>query len=344
MHSILKKIAEHEPLTREEAARAMRLLLDGNAGPEETAGLLLGLRSRGESLEELTGFTEVMRAHALPVALPDEDAIDIVGTGGDGAKTFNVSTAAAIVCAGAGAVVAKHGNRSVSSRCGAAEVLEELGVETNLGPRGAEYCLEQVGLTFLYAPRFHPAMRHVMPVRRALGVRTCFNILGPLCNPAGVRRYVVGAFSLSLAEMMSGILLALGARSLITVHSDDGLDEVSISAPTTLFTGPDSNGWIARTRIKPEDAGIPSAPVESVLGGDTADNAAIIRSILGGAIGPRRDIVVLNAAVALHAGERAASVREGVEMAADSLDSGRAAASLARLVEASQEAPRDETE
>jgi len=338
MQAILKKIAEHVPLSRGEAERAMTLLLKGESSTEQTAGFLLGLRARGETLDELTGFTHVMRSHAVSVDAP-ENALDIVGTGGDGIGTFNISTAAAFVCAGAGAVVAKHGNRSVSSKCGSAEVLEELGVNTRLGKAGVEFCLREAGMAFLYAPLFHPAMANVMPVRRALGVRTCFNILGPMCNPAGVKRYMVGAFSTELAERMAGILASLGAHSAVTVHSSDGLDEVSISGPSNIFSVDPSDGSVSKATIEPGDVGLERAPLEAVLGGDAHENAEIIQSVLQGAKGPHRDIVVLNAGVALFAGGLAASPREGAVHAAESVDSGRAREKLFALVAASREAP-----
>ena len=213
----------------------MHLLMRGEADPTEAAGLLMGLRARGETLDELVGFTRVMRQYAVHVDLDDPDAIDLCGTGGDSTGTVNISTGAALVCAGAGVTVAKHGNRSVSSKCGSADVLEALGVKVELGKAGVEHCLREVGIAFLFAPYFHPAMRFVMPVRRGLGVRTFFNILGPLCNPAGVRRQLVGAFSPTTAQTMASILAHLDARHIVAVHAADGMDEISLSAETDVF-------------------------------------------------------------------------------------------------------------
>ncbi|QXD15763.1 anthranilate phosphoribosyltransferase [Rhodocaloribacter litoris] len=339
MKTFLRTIAEQGTLSREEAEAAMHLMMRGEAAPEEMAGLLLGLRARGETLDELAGFTRVMRAYAVPVVLDDPHAIDVVGTGGDGRGTFNISTAAAFVCAGAGVTVAKHGNRSVSSKCGSADVLAALGVRTELGKEGVERCLREAGIAFLFAPLFHPAVRHVMPVRRALGVRTFFNILGPLCNPAGVRRYLVGAFSEAVARQMAAILAHLGADYALTVHAADGLDELSLSAPTTVFaydaaraTGPDD---IATWTVTPEAHGLARVPLEALAGGDAGENAALIRAVLDGRPGSHRDVVLLNAAYALLASGRFASLEACFEAARESLDSGAARARLDALVEVS---------
>lgn len=339
MKAILTQIAERQTLSRAEAERAMNLLLTGSASKEQIAAFLMGLRARGESLDELIGFTHVMRSHAISVSLPGEKGLDIVGTGGDRSGTFNISTASALVCAGAGATVAKHGNRSVSSRCGSAQVLNELGVQTSLGKEGVEYCLHEAGLAFMFAPLFHPAMNYVMPVRRELGVRTCFNILGPLCNPARVKHHLVGAFSLQIAEIMAEILVALGSERFITVHADDGLDEISISGPSTVFTYTGESGGIERSSVHPSDFDLPTAPINDIIGGDAARNAEVIRNLLGGQSGGPRDIVVLNAAFALYAGEIVPSIQDGIQKAAESIDSGRARRSLEKLVEVSHSAP-----
>ncbi len=339
MKAILTQIAERQTLSRAEAERAMNLLLTGSASNVQIAAFLLGLRARGESLDELVGFTHVMRSHAVPVSLPGERGLDIVGTGGDRSGTFNISTAAVFVCAGAGATVAKHGNRSVSSRCGSSQVLHELGVQTSLGKDGVEYCLHKAGLAFIFAPLFHPAMKHIMPVRGELGVRTCFNILGPLCNPAGVKHQLVGAFSLQIAETMAEILVALGSERFVTVHADDGLDEISISGPTTVFTYTGENSGIEPSSVHPSDFGLATAPIDDIIGGDAARNAEMILSILGGQSGAPRDIVVLNAAFALYAGDVVPSVQDGIQKAAESIDSGQARRSLEKLVEASHSAP-----
>ena len=338
MHSILTKIAEQKPLDRIEAARAMKLMLSGEVGPEEIAAFLLGLRARGETLEELIGLTEAMRAFSVKVDAPPE-AIDIVGTGGDRSGSFNVSTTTAFVCAGAGAIVAKHGNRSVSSKCGSADVLAELGVKTELGKEGVEYCLYQTGMAFIFAPYFHPALKHVMPVRRSLRVRTCFNILGPLCNPASVTRQLVGAFSKEIASMMASILAALGSESAICVHAHDGMDEISISGPTTIFRVQSADDTVVEEIIAPEHFGLSRAGNEEIAGGDAVENARILLSVLRGEKGARRDITVLNASFALVAAGMADSVENGLSMAFESIDSSKALTALSSLIDASQSAP-----
>lgn len=349
MQAILTRIAEQEVLTRDDAERAMNLILTGSASNEQIAAFLMGLRARGETLDELIGFTSVMRFHAVPVDLPDinpssgevgaDHALDIVGTGGDGMGTFNISTATAFVCAGAGALVAKHGNRSVSSKCGSSDVLEELGVKTTLGKKGVEYCLREVGLSFIFAPLFHPALKYVMPVRRELAVRTCFNILGPLCNPANVRHLLVGAFSVEMARTMIEILAALGASKIIAVHSDEGMDELSISGPSTVFTY--AGDGIECESVSPAELGLSQYPIREVVGGDAVQNAEIVSSILNGSSGAPRDIVVLNAAFALLAAEMVSSVSEGLDRATESIDSGNARRRLEHLINASNDADTD---
>ncbi len=338
MHSILTKLAKQEPLDRIEAARAMKLMLSGEVTPEEIAAFLLGLRARGESLEELIGLTEAMRAFSVKVSAPPE-AIDIVGTGGDRSGSFNVSTTTAFVCAGAGAIVAKHGNRSVSSKCGSADVLAELGVKTELGKEGVEYCLDRAGMAFIFAPTFHPALKHVMPVRRGLKVRTCFNILGPLCNPASVTKQLVGAFSKEVASMMASILAALGSESVICVHAHDGMDEISISGPTTIFRVQPTDDTVVEKVIAPEHFGLPRAKNEEIAGGDAAENAQILLGVLRGENGARRNIVALNASFALVAAGMADTVETGLSMAFESIDSSMALTALNGLVDASQNAP-----
>ena len=352
MQQYLKAIAGGRTLTGEEAEAAMHVLMQGKAGPECVAGFLVGLRARGESLEELVAFAKVMRAYAVSVDPGDPEAIDVCGTGGDGRSTFNISTAAALVCAGAGITVAKHGNRSVSSRCGSADVLEALGVRVELGKPGVEHCFEHAGIAFLYAPLFHPAMKHVMPVRRKLGVRSFFNILGPLCNPAGVRRQLTGSFDAATARTMASILGCLDAHHVLAVHAEDGMDEVSLSAPTVVFetvgssmsdrgdeyrlTSPRSNGV---AHIRPEDFGLARASAGELAGGDAGQNAAIIHAILGGQPGPARDVVVMNAACGLLVSGRYASLGACRRAAEESIDSGGASRALERLVHASNAAP-----
>lgn len=333
---LLKKLADNQRLTSAETARAMHLMLQNTCSSEEIAGFLMGLRSRKESTEELVGLARAMREQCIPVALYDPNSVDIVGTGGDGTGTFNISTAAAFVCAAAGVSVAKHGNRSVSSRCGSSDVLEKLGIKTTLSAPGIERCLEKTGLAFMFAPIFHTALRHVMPVRRALGVRTCFNILGPLCNPAGVRRHFIGAFSEDVAETMAHILDALDSTHIVVVHSEDGMDEISISAPTTMFSKFPGQDELKRETIQPEDFGLRRAPIETILGDDAVENSAIIRRVFAGETGPARDIVSLNAAGALFAAGRAPSIGDGVLLAQKALDDGKTEALLAKLADFTQ--------
>jgi len=341
MHELLKILSGSGTLSRQRASSAMDILLRGIASPEQIAGFLMGLRARGETVEELVGLTEGMRSHSVKVATFDDSTMDIIGTGGDMHGTFNISTATAFVCAGAGIPIAKHGNRSVSSKCGSSQVLEQLGVRTTLGRTGVEYCLRESGMAFLFAPTFHPALRHVMPVRRALGVRTCFNILGPLCNPAPVRRHLIGAFDRDVARTMAHILLVLGSTHIVTLHAENGLDEGSISGNTTLFTHfPGEDGISSRT-VTPEDFGLERAPLSSVLGGDAEENARIILNILEGKKGPCSDIVILNSALGLWAAGRTQDIMEGVHLATDSIDSGAAHDRLCALVTASNEAPVD---
>ena len=365
MNEYLNIIAAGRTLTREEAERALHLIMRGESEAEETAGFLLGLRARGESLDELVGFTKAMREHAVSVDADDQHAIDLCGTGGDASGTFNISTAAALVCAGAGATVAKHGNRSVSSACGSADVLESLGVCVELRKEGVEHCLREAGIAFIFAPFFHPAMKHVMPVRRKLGVRTFFNILGPLCNPAGVRRQLVGAFDVDTARTMARILAELDAEHIVTVHAEDGLDEISLSSSTTLFEyhqtesrngrgasvtgasvtdasvtdGSDSDELMFGdgVRITPERFGMVRTSVEHLQGGSAEDNARILASILHGETGPRRDVVVLNSAFALHVSGRFGALEDCLATARESIDSGAAQRCLDILIKSSNE-------
>jgi len=340
----LQTISDGDPLSRSQAEDAMHQMMSGEAVPEHMAALLLGVRSRGEQLDELVGFTKTMREFAVDVECDDPHAVDLCGTGGDGADTFNISTTASLVAAGAGVTVAKHGNRSVSSKSGSADVLEELGIEIELQKEGVEYCLNEAGIAFLFAPYFHPAMKHVMPVRKSLGVRTFFNILGPLCNPAGVTRQLVGAFNTQTAQTMVRILAQLDADHVITLHSNDGMDEVSVSAATTLFEYDASeDNPVPRSReIGPEKHGIDRAGVSTLRGGTAKENAQILHGILAGEDqSPRRDIAVLNAAYALHASDKFDDLDACVAAAEESIDSGAALDTLETLADVSQNAPTD---
>ena len=342
MKEFLETIADGNPLSRSQAEAAMHQMMSGEAEPEHIAALLMGLRARDEKLDELVGFTKVMREFAIDVEVDDPHAIDLCGTGGDGANTFNISTTASIIAAGAGVTVAKHGNRSVSSKSGSADVLEELGVEIELKKDGVEHCLNEAGIAFLFAPFFHPAMTHVMPVRKSLGVRTFFNILGPLCNPAGVTRQIVGAFNTQTAQMMVRILAQLDADHVITLHSQDGMDEVSVSAATTLFEYDASeDNPVPRSReISPEKHNYERAGASALAGGDAKENAKILHGILAGEDhSPRRNVAVLNAAYALHTSDKFDDLNACLDAAEESIDSGAALDTLETLADASQKAP-----
>ena len=321
-------LAATRPLTRAEAETAFEALFEGEATPAQTGGFLMALRARGETVEEYAAAATVMRAKCHKVRAP-AGAMDIVGTGGDGKGTLNISTATAFVVAGAGVPVAKHGNRNLSSKSGAADALTELGVNVMVGPDVVERALSEAGIGFMMAPMHHPAMRHVGPVRAELGTRTIFNILGPLTNPAGVKRQLTGTFSPTLIRPMAETLLALGAERAWLVHGGDGTDEISIALPTKVAAL--EGGTIREFDLHPEDAGLPAHPFEAILGGTPAENAAALRALLDGASGAYRDAVLLNAAAALVVAEKVASLPEGVELARESLDSGAARAKVAAV-------------
>lgn len=339
MNSILKIITEGETLSQEQAEQAMHLMLRGDAAPEEIAGLLMGLRSRGETLDELIGFTKVMREYAVHVDAGDLNPVDLCGTGGDHSGTFNISTAASFVVAGTGVPVAKHGNKSVSSSSGSADVLSSLGVNTGLGKAGAERCLRDVGIAFLLAPQFHPALKHVGAVRRALGVRSFFNVLGPLCNPCRVKRQLVGAFSEETAKMMARILVRLGSEHVVVVYAHDGLDELSTTSTTTVYqTGSHAyDGGLLVQEVVPEQFGLARVSASELKGGTPAENATIVRSLLGGKTGAQMDIVLLNAAYALLASAEYDSLETCLEAARESIGSGNALRKLDQLIEASND-------
>ncbi len=321
-------IAADRALTRAEAEIAFTAFFDGDATPAQMGGFLMALRTRGETVDEYAAAASVMRSKCNPVRAP-EGAMDIVGTGGDGKGTLNISTATAFVVAGAGVVVAKHGNRNLSSKSGAADALTEMGLNVMVGPDVVERCLNEAGIGFMMAPMHHPAIRHVMPARAELGTRTIFNILGPLTNPAGVKRQLTGAFSPALIRPMAETLLALGSERAWLVHGGDGTDEISIALPTKVAAVED--GAIREFDIHPEDAGLAPHPFAAILGGTPAENAVAFRALLGGAKGAYRDAVLLNAAAALMVAGRVTGLRDGVGMAAESIDSGAAAAKLAAL-------------
>ena len=326
----LGAVAAGRTLTRAEAESAMGTVMAGQATAAQLGALLAALAVRGETVDEIAGFAAGMRAAAVPVRVAD-GAIDTCGTGGDRSHSFNISTIAAIVAAAAGARVAKHGNRAASSACGSADVLEALGVKIELGPEAVATCVADVGVGFMFAPRFHPAMRHAGPIRREIGIRTIFNVLGPLANPAGVRRQLLGVPSPALGAQMIAVLRELGAEHALVVHSADGLDEISPSGPTRTWELRD--GTIREGELRPEDAGLGRAPHDSVRGGDPSTNALIARRVLAGerVDGPRT-AVLLNAGAACYIAGLAPDINGGVALAAKAIDDGAAAATLTRWV------------
>jgi anthranilate phosphoribosyltransferase len=327
--------AAERALTRDEAERAFDILFEGEATPSQIGGLLMALRTRGETVEEYAAAAAAMRARCRAVRAP-EGAMDIVGTGGDGKGTLNISTATAFVVAGAGVPVAKHGNRNLSSKSGAADALTQMGINVMVGVPVVERALAEAGIGFMMAPMHHPAIAHVMPTRSELGTRTIFNILGPLTNPAGVRRQLTGTFARSLIRPMAETLRELGSERAWIVHGEDGTDEVSISGLTHVAAL--EGGAVTEHEVHPEDAGLPVHPIEAVLGGTPAENAAAFRALLDGATGAYRDAVLLNAAAALVVAGRAQDLAEGVALARESLDSGRARDKVAALARITSEA------
>ena len=326
-------LAATRALTRAEAETAFNLLFEGQATPAQTGGFLMALRTRGETVEEYAAAAAVMRAKCIKVRAP-EGAMDIVGTGGDGKGTLNISTATAFVVAGAGVPVAKHGNRNLSSKSGAADALGALGIEVMVGPNVVEEALREAGIGFMMAPMHHPAMRHVGPVRMELGTRTIFNILGPLTNPAGVKRQLTGAFSPELLRPMAETLAALGSEKAWLVHGGDGTDELSIAAESTVVAL--DGGGLHEFTLRPEDAGLPVHRFEDLIGGSPAENASELSAVLHGQGRPAyRDAVLLNAAAALVVAERVAELREAVEMARESIASGAASRCAERLAQIS---------
>ncbi len=316
-------------LNMEEAAAVMEEIMEGQATPSQLSAFIVALRIKGETEEEIAGLARTMRAKAVPVAAVGP-VVDVVGTGGDRSGTFNISTTAALVVAAAGLRVAKHGNRAASSRCGSADVLEALGVKIELTADGVRRCLEETGIAFMFAPVFHPAMKHAGPTRREIGVPTVFNILGPLTNPAGASSMLLGVSRAELVGKMAGVLGRLGARHVLVVHGRDGLDEITVTGPSLVCEL--KNGEAREYEICPEDFGMKRAAPEGLKGGTAEDNAAIVRSVLCGEKGPRRDIVLLNAAAALMAGDRVSSIPDGLALAAEVVDDGRALKKLDELI------------
>ena len=329
---LIAKAATGAPLTREEAAHGFDTMMSGEATPSQMGALLMALRVRGETVDEITGAVTAMREKMLRVEAP-ADAIDVVGTGGDASGSYNISTCAAFIVAGAGVPVAKHGNRALSSRSGAADVLAALGVNIELSPGQVSRCIRQAGIGFMFAPAHHPAMKNVGPTRVELGTRTIFNLLGPLSNPAGVKRQMVGVFSRQWIEPLAQVLKNLGSESVWVVHGSDGLDEITTSGPTHVAAL--ANGAVRTFEITPEEAGLPRVKPEALRGGTATDNARALSDVLKGSKGAFRDVAVLNAAAGLIVAGRAKDLGHAVALAQKSIDAGEAIGRLQRLIQVS---------
>lgn len=325
----ITKLVDKKDLTEAESEAVMGEMMSGQATPAQIASFLTALRIKGETVEEITGAARVMRNKATRINVNDPDVVDTCGTGGDRSHTFNISTTAAFVVAGAGVTVAKHGNRSVSSMCGSADVLKALGVNIDIPPERVEKCVNEIGIGFLFAPVHHPAMRYAIGPRQEIGIRTIFNILGPLTNPAGAASQVVGVYSSHLTELLAHVLLNLGAKHCFVVHGSDGLDEITITGETVVSEG--YKGEVKTYKIRPGDFGLKTWTLEDIRGGIAEDNARIVSKILKGEWGPRRDIVLLNAAAGIVASGRASDFNEAIRIAGESIDSGKALGKLEAL-------------
>lgn len=326
----IAKLAERLPLTEKEAEQVMNEIMDGAATPAQIAAYLMGLRLTGETVEAIAGSVRAMRERAVRIAVGDPLVVDTCGTGGDGRHTFNISTTTAFVVAGAGLTVAKHGNRSVSSKSGSADVLSELGVNINLSPDRVADCINEVGIGFLFAPLYHGAMKHCAAPRQELGIRTMLNVLGPLTNPAGATIQVLGVYEPRLTELLGKVLMHLGSQHCFVVHGMDGLDEITLADRTIVSEA--KGGVLSNYVVTPEEFGLTRVPPKELAGGSPQDNARITKEILQGRKGPKRDVVCLNAAPALVAGRKAKTLQDGFRLAARTIDSGAAADKLARLV------------
>jgi anthranilate phosphoribosyltransferase len=337
IQDVLARLLDGRDMTRDEARAVMNEIMAGEATPAQIGGFLVALRLKGETADEIAGCAEGMRDHVVPVRPASDDLVDTAGTGGDGGKTFNISTAAALVAAAAGAHVAKHGNRSISSQTGSADVLEALGFSLDLPPERIAQSIDELGFGFMFAPTHHPAMRHAAPVRRELAARTVFNVLGPLTNPAGARAQVVGVYSPTLVRTIADVLARLGARRAFVVHGAFGIDELSPAGPNLV--GEVVDGSVSEREIDPLDLGIPRCDPDELRGGTPEENAAAIRDVFRGAGGGRRSAILLNAAGAIAAGGHAEDLREGLGLATAALDSGAAADRLEQLAAFTQGAP-----
>ena len=326
-------VVSGQSLSMEDASLVMREIMEGEATPAQLGAFLTALALKGETTQEIAGMAKVMREMALQVKV-DGELIDTVGTGGDGKNTFNISTATAFVAAGAGLKVAKHGNRAASGSCGSADVLEALGVQIELSPEAVAQCVNEVGVGFMFAPAFHPAMRYAGPVRREIGIRTVFNILGPLTNPAGAQTQLLGVAFPELGGIMAEVLGFLGSHHAMIVHGHGGLDEISLSGDTSVWEV--RGGEVEEWPLHVEDTGLPETPIEAIRGGTKEENAATMRRVFQGEQGPVRDMVLLNSAGVLMVGDKAESIRKGVEMSAGIIDSGAALAKLDQMIEVTQ--------
>jgi len=321
-NNYLPRLVDHDNLTRNEAASLMRSMMSGEISHSKVAAVLTALRIKGETVDEITGFVSAMREKVIAISPRQDGVIDTCGTGGDAQQTFNISTATALVAAAMGIPVAKHGNRAISSKCGSADVLEALDIRLDLAPDKIAKLIDDVGIGFLFAPSHHPAMKHVAPVRKELGIRTIFNLIGPMANPANVKRQLIGVFRADLTTVVAEVLRALGSEKVFVVHGHDGMDEVSIAGETTVSYL--ENGHVHTMTFTPEDAGLERADISGLVGGDAEQNAAHLMDVLEGKKGPRRDAVVLNAAfVAVLAG-RAKNLVDGAKIAQKAIDTGRA--------------------
>ncbi len=326
----IAKLADRASLTEQEAESVMLEIMDGAATPAQIAAYLMGLRLKGETVEEIAGSVRAMRAKAVRIAVGDPLVVDTCGTGGDGAHTFNISTTTAFVVAGAGLTVAKHGNRSVSSKSGSADVLSALGVEIDLSTERVADCIDEVGIAFLFAPLYHGAMKHCAGPRQEMGIRTMLNLLGPLTNPAGATIQVLGVYESQLTSLLGNVLMHLGSQHCFVVHGMDGLDEITLTAKSQISEA--TGGILSNYLLDPAEFGLALVPAKQLAGGTPQENAAITRDILHGRKGPKRDIVCLNAAPALVAARKATSLQDGFLLAGQAIDSGAAAEKLARLI------------
>ena len=329
---LIAKVANGESLNREEASNAFEIIMSGDATPSQIGAFLMGLRVRGETVDELIGAVSTMRSKMSPVVAP-EDAVDIVGTGGDGSGTYNISTCSAFVLAGGGVPIAKHGNRAMSSKSGAGDVLSSLGINLDIDAATITKCIHEASIGFMFAPNHHAAMRFVGPTRVELGTRTIFNLLGPMSSPASVKRQMIGVFSKDWLMPMAETLKSLGSTDIWLVHGDGNLDEISISGPTHIVALKDNS--ISQMTVKPEDVSIKSAPLSAIKGGDAVENAAALRAVLGGEISAHTDTVLLNAGAGFVVARKADTLADGVALARTSISSGKALSALNKLVEVS---------